>query len=120
VGCQAVAGTILSYKYQERAPPTDTPDFPNTLQVLWPSFREPLISVADPGMFIPDPAFYPSRIQHTAKKKRGKNCAVLHLCGYKYHKIENYFIFDLVKKKIRANLHRIMVLFTKNIVTNLS
>lgn len=34
VSCQAVAGTILSYKYQERSH-TDTPDFPDTLQPVW-------------------------------------------------------------------------------------
>ncbi len=32
VSCQAVAGTILSYKYQE-IPVSDMPDFPDTLQV---------------------------------------------------------------------------------------
>jgi hypothetical protein len=58
-------------------------------------------------MFIPDPGyriliymkFYLSRIPDsiTATKEEGEK-----ICNHKYHKIENYFSFELVKKKIEA------------------
>ncbi len=35
------------------------------------------------------------------------------LCSHKYHKIKNYFIFEQVKKKLWANLKRIIELFTQ-------
>ncbi len=41
-------------------------------------------------------------------------------CSHKYHKIENYFIFSLVKKKIWTNLQRIIVHFTQKIVIKIS
>ncbi len=52
------------------------------------------------GMFIPDPDpdFCPSR-------------------SHKFHIIENYFIFEMLKKKIWANFQRI---FSQKIVTKLS
>jgi hypothetical protein len=56
-------------------------------------------SVADPGCLsrIPDPK--------TATNERGekKNCFVYPFCSHKCHKIENYFIFELVKKKLGPN-----------------
>jgi hypothetical protein len=56
-------------------------------------------------MFIPDPDFYPSRIldlgyripdPKTATKEGGetKICRHTFFCSHKFHKIENYFIFD--------------------------
>jgi hypothetical protein len=56
------------------------------------------------GMFIPDPDFYPSRIQKQ-EQKRGieKNLVSYLFCSHKFHKIENYFIFEMLKKKIWAN-----------------
>jgi hypothetical protein len=41
-------------------------------------------------------------------------------CSDKYHKIANYFIFELVKKKFLGNLQRITELFTQKIVIMLS
>jgi hypothetical protein len=37
-----------------------------------------------------------------------------------FNKIENYFIFEMPKKKIWANFQRIIELFAKKIVTKLS
>jgi hypothetical protein len=53
-------------------------------------------------MFIPDPDFYPSRILTTATttKEKGKKLVPYLFCSHKYHKIENYFIFELVMKKV--------------------
>jgi hypothetical protein len=36
------------------------------------------------------------------------------LCSHKFHKIVNYFSFEVLKKKIWANFQRIIELFTKN------
>jgi hypothetical protein len=72
------------------------------------------------GMFIPDPDFYPSRISNpgsntaTKKRKGGKICCpTLCVCSLKFYIIENYFNFELAKK-------RIVILFIQNIVTKLS
>ncbi len=80
-------------------------------------------SVSNPsGMLIPDPDFCPSRIpdlgSRTQKQqqKRGmkKKLVVLpFFCSHKYHKIENYCIFELVKKKIGAYLQRIIEFLPK-------
>jgi hypothetical protein len=81
-------------------------------------------------MFIPDPDFYPSRIPDlgsripdpkTAKKERGEKKFVVNtfLCSHKFHKIVNYFSFEVLKKKIWANFLRIIELFTKKIVKKL-
>ncbi len=64
----------------------------------------PVTSVADPGCLsrIPDPGFYPSRIPDpkTATKERGeKNLLSCLFCSHKFHKLENYFIFEMPKKK---------------------
>ncbi len=40
-------------------------------------------------------------------------CPTISFCSHKYHKIENYFIFELVKKKIWANFQRIIELLTQ-------
>jgi hypothetical protein len=39
---------------------------------------------------------------------------------HKFHKIANYFSFEVLKKKIWANFLRIIELFTQKIVTKLS
>jgi hypothetical protein len=55
-------------------------------------------------MFIPDPGsrFFPSRIPDpkTATKEGVKKifCHTF-LCSHKFHKIENYFSFEVLKKK---------------------
>jgi hypothetical protein len=57
-------------------------------------------------MFTPDPDFYPYRIPDpkTATKEKGeKNVSpCIFFCSHKLHKIENYFIFEMLKKKIWA------------------
>jgi hypothetical protein len=83
--------------------------------------------IPDPGCLsrIPDPDFYPSRIQdlgsriQNQEQKRGVNKNLLYLfCGHKFHKMVNYFIFEMLKKKI-ANFQRIIELFTQKFVTKL-
>jgi hypothetical protein len=44
----------------------------------------------------------------------------LYLHSHKFHKIENYLIFEKLKKKIWANFQRIIELFTQKIATVLS
>jgi hypothetical protein len=60
-------------------------------------------------MFIPDPDFYPSRIQKQ-QQKRGveKKFFILLFCSHKFDKIEYYFIFEMLKKKIWNNFQRIV------------
>ena len=83
------------------------------------------ISVADPGCLsrIPDPDFYPFRIPDpkTDTKERGEKKFIVKpfFCSHKFHKIVNYFGFEVMKKKIWANFQRIIELFTQ-IVTKLS
>jgi hypothetical protein len=64
-------------------------------------------------MFIQDSYFYPSPI---------RNFFFFHtfFCSHKFHKIENYFIFETPKKKIWVNFRRIIELFTQKFVTKLS
>jgi hypothetical protein len=56
------------------------------------------------GMFIPYPEFYSSRIPDpkTAAKERGEKniCCHTFSCSHKFHIIENYFIFEMLKKKL--------------------
>ncbi len=69
-------------------------------------------------MFILDPDFYPSRIQKQQQKRGVKKiCCHTFLCSHKFHKIKNYFSFEVVKKKIWASFQRIIELFTQKIVT---
>jgi hypothetical protein len=87
-------------------------------------------SVADPGCFfrIPDPDFYPSRIPDLGsknstvpKEKDEKNfCYHTFFCSHKFHKIEYYVIFEMLKKKILANFQRIVEVFTQKIFNMLS
>jgi hypothetical protein len=89
-------------------------------------------SVADPGCLsrILDPDFYPHQIPDpgsripdpkTATKERGEKKISCHtfLCSHKFHKIVNYFSFEVLKKKIWANFQRIIELFTKKFVRKL-
>ncbi len=74
-------------------------------------------------MFIPDPDFYPSRIQKQQQNRRVKqnflSCRTF-FCSHKFHIIEHYFVFEeMLKKKILANCLRIIELFTQKIVTKL-
>jgi hypothetical protein len=77
---------------------------------------------------VADPDFYPSRIPELGSRiqkqqqKRGvkKICCHTFLCSHKFHKIENYFSFEELKKKVWPNFQRIRNLFTQKIVTKLS
>ncbi len=81
-----------------------------------------------PGSRIPDPDFYLSRIPDLGSriKKQQKNRGVkkkfchTFLCSHKFHKIEHYISFEVLKKKIWANFQRIIELFTQKIVAKLS
>jgi hypothetical protein len=74
------------------------------------------------GMFIPDPDFYPSRISDlgsrildpkTAMKDIGEKKFVVKpfFVVINFTKL-NYFIFEMLKKKIWANFQRIIELFS--------
>ena len=63
------------------------------------------LPIPDPGSRIPDPK--------TATTERGEKKLVV-------HKIVNYFIFEMLKKKIWANFQRIIELFSLKIVSDLS
>ncbi len=66
-----------------------------------------------PGSRISDPK--------TAKKRgRGGNCCHTFFCSHKFHKLENYFIFEMPKKKSLASFQRIIELFTLKFVTKVS
>ncbi len=79
------------------------------------------------GMFIPDPGswFLPiqdprSRISDPGSKNSNKrerwkkiSCHTF-LCSHKFHKIVNYFSFEVMKKKIWANFQRNIELYQKN------
>jgi hypothetical protein len=73
------------------------------------------------GMFIPDPDFYPSRISDPGSKNSNKSegwkkiVVIPFFCSHKFHKIVNYFIFEMLKKKICANFQRILELFTQKL-----
>jgi hypothetical protein len=78
-------------------------------------------------MFIPDPDFYPSRIpnlvsrtQKQQQKKGVKKFLSYIFYSHKFHKIENYFIFEKLKKKIGVSFQRIIELVTQKFVTKLS
>ncbi len=77
-------------------------------------FTHPGSRISDPGSRIPDPK--------TATKESGEKKLVVipFFCRYKFRKIENYFSFEMTKKKIWANVQRIIELFTQKIFTKLS
>jgi hypothetical protein len=79
-------------------------------------------TVADPGCLSRILIFtHPgSRIQKEQQKRGVKKiCCHTFLWSHKYHKIENYFSFEVLKKKIWVNFQRIKDLFTQKIVTKL-
>jgi hypothetical protein len=45
----------------------------------------------------------------TATKQRGEKICCTFFCSHKYHKIKNYFIFELAKKKIWPNVQSFTV-----------
>jgi hypothetical protein len=62
---------------------------------------------------IPDPG------SKNSNKREGWKKIFCHnfLCSHKFHKIANYFSFEVLKKKIWAHFQRIIELFTLKIVT---
>ncbi len=78
------------------------------------------------GMFIPDPGSWllpipdPGSKNSNKREGRKKICCHNFLCSHNFHKIPNYFSFEVQKKKIWANFQRIIELFTQKIVTKLS
>jgi hypothetical protein len=101
------------------------------LVLLFGRLTNTIDSVADPGCLsrIPDPDFSPSRIldfrsripdPKTATKERGeKNMLSYPFFSHKFHNIVNYYIFEMLDKKIWLNFKRITELFTQKIVTKL-
>jgi hypothetical protein len=79
-----------------------------------------------PGMFIPDPESLFLPIPDPGTKNRNKRegwqkiCRHTFFCSHKFHKIVNYFILEMLKKKIWANFQRIIEFFTPKNVTKLS
>jgi hypothetical protein len=56
-----------------------------------------------------------SWIQNSNKREGWKKISCHNfLCSHKFHKIANYFSFELLKKKIWANFQRIIELFNQN------
>jgi hypothetical protein len=69
-------------------------------------------------MFIPDLG---PRIQKQQQKRGVKNNFLsYHFSCYEFHKIDNYFIFEMLKKIFLANFQRILEVFTPKIVHELS
>ncbi len=66
-------------------------------------------------MFIPDPGS-----QNSNKREGWKKLCCHYVPSHQFHKIENYFSFEMLKKKIWANFQRIIELLTQKIVTKLS
>ena len=77
------------------------------------------------GMFIPDPGSWFLPIpdpgsKNSNKRERWKKISChTFLCSHKFHKIVNYFSFEVLKKKIWVNFQRIIELFTQKIVKKL-
>ncbi len=73
-----------------------------------------------PGSRIPDLG---SRISEPGSKNSSKRegwkkiCCHTFFCSHKFHIIENYFIFEMLKKKNLGQFSRIIELFTQKIVT---
>ncbi len=101
---------------------------PINLADRWTKKDKQLPQCGGSGMFIPDPGswFLPipdpgSRIQKQQQKRGVKKNLLSYLfCSPTFHKIANYFILLMLKKKIWPILPNIIELFTQKIVTKLS
>ena len=73
------------------------------IQDLYPRSR--ILIFSHPGSWI-----------QNSNKREGLKKISCHnfLCSHKFHKIANYFSFELLKKKIWANFQRIIELFNQN------
>jgi hypothetical protein len=88
---------------------------------LWTA-RSPLL-FGCPTCYILCLCVFPSyKTMHKQQQKRGVKNFFCHtfLCGHKFHKIQNYSSFEVLKKKLWANFQRIIEHFTQKIVTKLS
>jgi hypothetical protein len=128
-GGMSAAAPLASSGEEERTSSTSEAASPSSSPCLRASKLSPdqegqvLSSVADPGCLsrIPDPDFYPSRIQKQQQKRRVKKiCCRTFLCSYKFHIIENYLFLKCGGKKMWANFQRIIELFTQKIAIKLS
>jgi hypothetical protein len=73
----------------------------------------PVLRIPDSGSWflsIPDPGS-----KNSSEREGGKNLLSHPFLNQKYNKIKNCFIFELLKKKIWANLQRILELLTQKI-----
>jgi hypothetical protein len=79
--------------------------------MLIPDPGSRILMFTHPGSRIPDPR---SRIQKQQQKRGVKKISCLNfLCSHKFHKIANYFSFEVLKKKIWATFQRIIELLPK-------
>ncbi len=81
--------------------------YPGSLILI---FTHPVSRISDPG-------------SKNSNKRTGWKKISCHtiFCSHKFHKIENYFVFEMLKKIIWAtNFQRIIELFTQKIVNKLS
>ncbi len=87
---------------------------------------EPPKQCGGSGKFIRNPGSWflpiPDLGSKNSNKREGwkKICCHNFLCSHKFHKITNYFCFEVLKKKIWTNFQRIIEVFTQKIVTKLS
>jgi hypothetical protein len=114
-----IGGVILNIRWTElkknvpanSASSVADPGCLSRIPDVYPGFR--ILIFTHPGSRIPDPK--------TATKERGeKNMMSYLFCSLKFHKTENYFTFEMLKKKIWASFQRITELFTQKFVTKLS
>jgi hypothetical protein len=79
-----------------------------------------VLNLKNNGLFtvlrIPDPDFYPFRIPDP---KTATKIYCYFFCSHKFHKIENYLIFSMLKRKIWASFQRILELYTQKFFTKL-
>ena len=82
------------------------PDPLSWIPDLGSRISDPVSRISDPVSRIPD---LRSRIQKQQQKRgmKQKNFSHNFLCSHKFHKIENYFSFEVLKKKIWANFQKI-------------
>jgi hypothetical protein len=86
-------------------------------------FTHPVSRISDPGSRISDPGSLISDPGSKDSNKREglkKFVVITFSVATKFHKIANYFSFEVLKKKIWANFQRILELFTQKIVNKLS
>jgi hypothetical protein len=102
-------------------PPGPNPSRMRHRQALYlKSYLDSLYQCCGSGMFIPDPVSWflaiPDHGSKNSNKREGwkKMCCHNFLCSHKFHKIANYFSFELLKKKIWANFQRILEHFNQN------